>query len=113
MKLNVALAVAMALFLFRCGNEDIKSTCVTGEACEIHILHLCECCEANEVDACKADRQEACATGKLGLGQTAEECAETNVTWDEYKAAGKDPCAQLNTDPAEQCQEKLMNRAPE
>ncbi len=103
--------VAIALMFAACGNEDVKSTCVTGEACETHILHLCECCPEEEIDSCKADRKEACATERLGLGQTAEECAEANSMWEDYKAKGQDPCAKLQSDPTEQCAEKLMKQA--
>lgn len=116
--MKMRLVMFSGLFAFLSGgpllagcsaDDEIKSTCVPGEACEIYMLRTCGCCAADEIQPCKDDKSGACATGRLGLNLSAEECADNNQKWEQLEGQGSNPCTAVAPASLEQtCKEKLL-----
>ena len=106
---TLVVAVLGAVLLPGCGDEEIKSTCVPGEACEQDMLNRCTCC-GDQAKACRQDRTDACATGRLGLTLSAEECAKNNDTWKQIQDADQDPCSKIDAEELQQyCDERILD----
>lgn len=91
-----------------CDTESSK--CVPDGPCELHLLHSCECCPADQVETCKQDRRDACATGRLEVTGTADSCQKNNDSWDAMVAAGQDPCDDISQDDKDDyCSEMMMS----
>jgi hypothetical protein len=105
--LRVCLVFLVGLAVIACVEEE--SVCETDGPCETLILLQCECCQVDTIADCKVDKSAACASGNLTIGQSAESCAETTATWDQYQSRGEDPCLEMPQDQYDQVCTPLMS----
>ena len=100
------MIVCVSLGLSACAEEE-SSTCEVGGPCEEYLLIQCECCGDSErvegggedlVAQCQQDKRAACETGQLMINQSPETCASNLDTVMQYRAAGMDFCAEMDSE---------------
>ena len=109
MRFVLVTFIGILSLLMACDEQELKSTCAPDGPCEAFLLLNCDCCAADRVEACRMDRQTACATGRLQLTQSVEECQQSVEQIMAVMADGGNYCEGFDESQLEsQCNETII-----
>jgi len=109
MRIIILAFLATMGLLLGCDEQELKSTCAPDGPCEAFLLLQCDCCSEDLIEACREDRRTACATGRLQLTQSVEECQASVDDVMQLQSAGTDYCQGFDSDQlASSCSEQIL-----